>query len=163
IYHTNIFGELDYHSHNTFYNLLTAPCVVVVMSKSFRKRVRFLAWAVVICSGVNTIVSMSRAAIATLAVTGIIASIFARNKRAVLLVGSSVCLIALVYSNGSFDSFKGYFLNGLTYDTAMDQSAAGRLDSIREGWQQFLDHPMVGVGPGQNALVITATAVHELP
>jgi hypothetical protein len=162
IYQNFLFGNLDPHSANTLYNLLVCPCLVVACTKMFGRTARWVARATLICSSANVVLSMSRASLAALAISFLLAVAFLRTRRVLMFCGVTAILAMFLMSDQAIATLQKYLTPAMTYDVDRDTSAASRVESIKEGWREFEEHPLIGVGAAQSSTVMAEWVSHEL-
>jgi hypothetical protein len=161
-FNSTVLGDLDYRSTNTLYGLLACPCLAIVFMRVFSIATRRLAWAFLICTTINLVLSMSRTSLATFALAWLLVALFVRNRKAIVLSGLVATVLMFSVSGIAAATLGGYFRTGITYDVSTDGSAAARVESIQVSWQEFVDHPLIGLGASQSSTVVTQWVAHQL-
>jgi O-Antigen ligase len=146
----------------TLYCVLACPCLAMVSLKMFSRRMRLLAALVLVCAGLNLLLTMARASFIVFVAALASVNIFMRNRKMWLIsVGAMFFAIASPLVNSA--KMRDYFGAALRVDTATDNSIAERMESIRRSWQHFLEHPVIGVGAYQSSTFLVEKNAHELP
>ena len=154
------FGNPD--NVGTLYCLLACPCLAVVSSKVFGRKMRFLAFVVLLCAGVNLLLTMARASLIIFGVAFAAVNLFMHNRKMWLI---SAIGIFLVIASPAVNSpiMRDYFGVALRVDAVADNSVAERLASIRLSWEHFLENPVIGVGAYQSSTFLAEQNAHQLP
>ena len=130
-----------------FCALMSAICIVILLGRICHWTTRLLSAVVLVLIVCNLLIVESRTSWAILGATWLAAVLFRKSgKRGILMSAIAVFAITFVPSS-VLNPFAHNMERGITYDES-DHSAYQRLDSMRVGWENFLDHPVVGVGPG---------------
>jgi O-antigen ligase len=147
---------------SVFFGLLASTCLAIVFLNVFSRTTRWLAAVVLVCSGALMVLCMSRTGIVVFALSGLTVIVFSRDAKAWCFSATLAILLILALPGTPVSTVPNYFLRALRYDIASDASAAARVESIREGWLRFVDHPFIGVGAGQSWTVVKEGAAHQL-
>jgi O-antigen ligase len=105
---------------------------------------------------------MSRTALVLFAFSGAPLSVFVRSKKGLFCSLLITAVLILVLPGPVAGAIQNRFPRALRYDFASDGSAVTRAQSMRESWQQFIDHPIIGVGANQSPTVIEQGSAHQL-
>jgi O-Antigen ligase len=145
----------------TLYCQLACPCLAMVSLKMFSRRMRLLAALVLVCAGLNLLLTMARASFFVFVAALASVNIFMRNRKMWLIsVGAMFFAIASPLVNSA--KMRDYFGAALRVDTATDNSIAERVESIRLSWLHFLDNPVIGVGAYQSSAFLAEQTAHQL-
>lgn len=146
----------------TLYCLLACPCLAIVSSRVFVRKMRLLALVVLLCAGVNLLLTMARASLIIFGVAFVAVNLFMHNRKMWLI---SAVAIFLIIASPAVNSpiMRDYFGVALRVDAVADNSVAERLDSIRLSWEHFLENPVIGVGAYQSSTFLAEQNAHQLP
>jgi hypothetical protein len=146
----------------TLYCLLACPCLAVVSSRVFGRKMRLLALVMLVCAGMNLLLTMARASLIIFVVAFAAVNMLMHNRKVRLL--SAVAIFLVIFSPAvNSPMMRDYFGVALRVDALADNSVAERLDSIRISWQHFLENPVIGVGAYQSTTFLAEQNAHELP
>jgi hypothetical protein len=152
------FGNPDNASN--VYGLFAAISLAIVATKLFSRPVRWLAVLTLAAASASTVLTMARTGIVILAFGFLVTMLFIRSLKG-LTIGIVAALLLLM-SGQTAAKIYSYFLPVLKYDVEQERTAAGRIESMQQGWAGFVDHPAFGLGPGQSPLVVTYGEAHQL-
>jgi O-antigen ligase len=154
------FGNPD--NSSGMYSFFASMCMVVLFAKMFTPATRWLAAMTLVVTSVFTFVTMARTGITFYVVAFLLTAILLRGNKRIWLVATAITALVIFASPSRLATFWRYIDPALTYNSS-DRSVSGRIESMREGWNEFLDHPVIGLGPNRSFLVIDEFVAHELP
>jgi O-Antigen ligase len=146
----------------TLYCLLACPCLAIVSSRVFGRKMRSLAFVVLLCAGLNLLFTMARASLIIFGVAFAAVNLFMHNRKMWLISGIAIFLVIASPAVNS-PVMRDYFGVALRVDAVADNSVAERLDSIRLSWEHFLENPVIGVGAYQSSTFLAEQNAHQLP
>jgi len=159
-YRVATFGNVDNTACFAF--LVAAPCSVILASKLFTRSIRVLAAVGLVVVILNLLIDQSRTAFVAFGAVAIAAVIFARHIRVAITTAVISCIVLGPLAMGMVNQYWGDILKAVTYSQS-DRSAFERIESINEGWKEFSDHPIAGIGSLESQTKNPYTLAHELP
>lgn len=132
-------------------NFLATTLVVVIplvmsLRMDLRKGTRVLVWGMTGLYSLAVFLTYSRGGL--LGLMAVLVLIIKDLRKPMLRISAlALCLAGLVLAVNSWGRSETFNI-----DLEEDESAKARMEAYEAGWEMFMDHPVLGVGPGCSGL-----------